>query len=62
MARSSRSWQASSIRDSLAEARKQATEMQGADLTLEDQEELIAILENELLKRRVDPAVTDGQG
>jgi hypothetical protein len=36
--------------------------MQGADLTLEDQEELIAILENELLKRRGDPAVTDGQG
>lgn len=54
---SARPCKASTIRDSLAEARKQATDMQGADLTLEDQEELIAILENELVKRRGTSAV-----
>lgn len=46
--------QASTIRDSLKQARLQAESMDGIDLTLRDQQHIIAVLEQELKKRRSD--------
>lgn len=44
-------WQASTIRDSLKTAKEQAAGMQGAELTISDQRDIIAVLERELKKR-----------
>lgn len=45
-------WQASTIRDSLRLAKEQAENMDGADLTIRDQREIIAVLEREFRKRK----------
>lgn len=54
--------QAGTIRQSLEEAKKQAENIPGGDLSIQDQEELIAILEAEVAKRkRVEGEPTNTQ-
>jgi hypothetical protein len=44
--------QAGTVRDSLEQAKKQVQSIPGGDLTLQEQDQLIAVLEREVAKRQ----------
>jgi hypothetical protein len=53
--------QASTLRDSLSRAKEQAQKMEGADLTLEDQLEIIQILSREVERRGIPAKTQENQ-